>query len=129
MYVQMLPRLTINKNAMEQAAGSGFLNATDLADYLVGKGMPFREAHRCVGQAVGVALQQNKELHELRLKELQSFSALVQEDIYDSLSLKQLIDRRTSFGGTASTRVTTAIKKAEQQLGKLIKRLGISKTK
>ena len=128
MVIQMLPSLTINKHAMEKAAASGFLNATDLADYLVGKGMPFREAHRCVGQAVSVALQQNKELHELSLEELQSFSALIQEDIFDSLSLKQLIDRRTSFGGTASKRVTAAIKKAEQQLGKKSKRLGISKT-
>ena len=125
MYIQMLPSLTINKHAMEKAATSGFLNATDLADYLVGKGMPFREAHRCVGQAVGVALQQNKELHELRLEELQSFSALIQEDIFDSLSLKQLIDRRSSFGGTALKRVTAAIKKAEQQLDKISKRLGI----
>jgi argininosuccinate lyase len=128
MYIQMLPSLTINKHTMEKAAASGFLNATDLADYLVGKGMPFREAHRCVGQAVGVALQQNKELHELSLEELQSFSALIQEDIFDSLSLKQLIDRRSSFGGTASKRVTAAIKKAEQQLGKKSKRLAISST-
>jgi argininosuccinate lyase len=129
MYIQMLPSLTINKHAMEKAAASGFLNATDLADYLVGKGMPFREAHGCVGQAVKVALKQNKELHELNLEELQSFSALIQEDIFEALSLKQLVDRRTSFGGTASKRVTAAIKKAEQQLGKKSKRLGISKTK
>jgi argininosuccinate lyase len=101
----------------------------DLADYLVGKGMPFREAHGCVGQAVRLALQQNKELHEFSLEELQSFSALIQEDIFESLSLKQLVDRRTSFGGTASKRVTAAIKKAEQQLGKISKCLGISKTK
>jgi len=128
MYIQMLPSLTINRQAMEKAATSGFLNATDLADYLVSKGMPFREAHRCVGQAVSVALQQNKELHELSLEQLQSFSSLIQEDIFDSLSLKQLIDRRTSFGGTASKRVTAAIKKAEQQLDKKSKRLGISTT-
>jgi argininosuccinate lyase len=125
MYVQMLPRLTIDKHAMEKAAASGFLNATDLADYLVGKGLPFREAHRCVGQAVSAALQQKKELHELGLEELQSFSALIQEDIFDSLSLKQLIDRRTSFGGTAKKRVKAAIKKAEQQLAKKSKRFGI----
>lgn len=127
-YIQMLPSIIINKHAMEQAAASGFLNATDLADYLVGKGMPFREAHHCVGQAVSVALQQNKELHELSLKELQSFSALFQEDIFDSLSLNQLINRRTSFGGTASKRVAAAIKHAERQLGKISKRFGISTT-
>ena len=128
-YIQMLPSLTIKKQAMEKAAASGFLNATDLADYLVGKGMSFREAHHCVGQAVGVALQQKKELHELSLEELQSFSALIQEDIFESLSLKQLIDRRTSFGGTASEQVTAAIKRAKQQLGKKSKRLGITTTK
>lgn len=128
MYVRMLPHLTINKDAMEKAATSGFLNATDLADYLAGKGMPFREAHHCVGRAVRAALQQKKELHELSLKQLQSFSALIQADVFDSLSLKQLIDRRTSFGGTASKRVKAAIKKAEQQLGKISKRFGISTT-
>ena len=127
-YVQMLPSLTIDRDAMEKAAASGFLNATDLADYLVGKGMPFREAHRCVGQAVSAALQQKKELHELSLEELQAFSALIQEDIFDSLSLKQIIDRRTAFGGTACKCVTAAIKKAEKQLGKLVKRLGIHRT-
>ena len=129
MYIQMLPGLTINRPVMEKAATSGFLNATDLADYLVSKGMPFRQAHRCVGQAVSVALQKDKELHELSLEELQSFSALIQEDIFDSLSLRRVIDRRTSFGGTASKRVTAAIKKAERQLSKKSKRLGNSATK
>ena len=93
------------------------MNATDMADYLVGKGMSFRKAHDAVGQAVSFALK-NKELHELALEELRSFSELIQEDIFDLLSTSQLIERRTSFGGTATKRVKAAIKEAEKQLMK-----------
>jgi len=115
-YIQMLPKIMLNKSAMEQAASIGFLGATDVADYLVGKGIPFREAHHCVGQAVRFAIDNHKELHELSLEELRSFSVLIQEDIFNVLTPKQMIDRRTSFGGTASKRVKAAIRKAEKHL-------------
>ena len=115
-YTAMLPRLTIQKDAMQAAATRGFLNATDMADYLVVQGMPFRKAHECVGKTVGYALEKGKELHELTLADLQTFSPLVKEDIFDFLSIEQVINRRRSFGGTATDNVAAAIETAEQEL-------------
>ncbi len=115
-YTAMLPRLTIKRETMQAAASRGYLNATDMADYLVVQGMPFRKAHECVGKTVGYALEKGKELHELTLAELQTFSSLVKEDIFDFLSIEQVINRRRSFGGTASENVAAAIKTAEAEL-------------
>ncbi|UCF93239.1 MAG: argininosuccinate lyase [Desulfobacterales bacterium] len=117
-YIQMLPKIKFNASSMEEAASSGFLNATDMADYLVRQGLPFREAHSVVGQAVSYALNRNKELHELTLEELTSFAALIQEDIFDFLTTRKTINRRTSYGGTAAETVKTAIAAAEEQLSR-----------
>jgi argininosuccinate lyase len=114
--IQMLPALKIDEEAMAAAAGRGFLNATDMADYLVTKGMPFRESHGCVGRAVAHAISRAKELHELTLEELKGFSALVEEDIFDFLATREVIDRRKSFGGTATEAVSAAIAEAEKAL-------------
>jgi len=114
--IQMLPRITVNREAMRRAASIGFLNATDMADYLVGKGMPFRKAHACVGKAVAHALSQDKELHELTLDELKSFSTLIHEDIFDHLTLEHMVDRRQSAGGTGTANVMAAIAEAEKTL-------------
>jgi len=114
--IHMLPKLTVNRLAMQQATTSGFLNATDLADYLVTKGMPFRQAHSCVGNAVSYALKKQKELQELTLKELKSFSSLIKKDVFDVLTTEQMINRRTSFGGTATENVKAAIEAAEKSL-------------
>ncbi|MFZ0243163.1 MAG: argininosuccinate lyase, partial [Desulfobacterales bacterium] len=78
-YAMMLPQITVNRQAMRDATRTGFLNATDFADYLVGKGMAFRNAHHCVGQAVGYALAHHKELEQLTLDELKTFSNLIQK--------------------------------------------------
>jgi argininosuccinate lyase len=115
-YIRMIPRVEINAEAMERAASKGFLNATDMADYLVKKGMAFRKAHDCVGQAVAFALSQGKELHELPLTELQQFSQLIKADLFDHLTLTAMVDRRTSGGGTASDNVMAAIENAEAVL-------------
>ena len=115
-YTQMLPQIKINKARMQNAASTGYQNATDLADYLVTKGMPFREAHHCVGQAVRYALNKKKEIHELSLKQLQRFAPQIEEDIFDYLATQQMIDRRTSIGGTATEAVNAAIKAAQQKL-------------
>ncbi len=115
----MIPRLKINKEAMHKAATKGFLNATDLADYLVTAGMPFRQAHTCTGKAVSYALDKDKELHELTLKELKSFSTLIEKDIFNILSIEQVISRRKSFGGTAKENVMAAIQEAEKSLNVL----------
>jgi argininosuccinate lyase len=114
--VQMLPRLTVNREVMRTAASVGFLNATDMADYLVGRGMPFRKAHACVGKAVAAALDQKKELHQLTLDELRRFSALIEADIFDHLTLAHMVDRRQSEGGTATQNVVQAIVQARQAL-------------
>jgi argininosuccinate lyase len=115
-YTAMLPRLQIREHVMRAAATRGFLNATDMADYLVVQGMPFRQAHECVGKTVNHALEKGKELHELTLAELQTFSSLVKEDIFDFLSIEQVINRRRSFGGTAKDNVIAAIEGAEKEL-------------
>ena len=115
-YTLMLPKLTIKQEAMRAATSHGFLNATDFADYLVGKGMPFRNAHHTVGQAVGFALENNKEIHDLTLEELKTFSNLIQEDVFDILSTAAMIDRRTSAGGTATANVLAAINDARKAL-------------
>ena len=116
MYIKMLPKLKINKQAMGRAASTGFLNATDMADYLVTKGMAFRQAHECVGKAVAYASNKKKELHELSLKELKSFSSHIKKEIFDILTTEQMINRRNSFGGTALKNVKAAINKAEKDL-------------
>ena len=115
-YTLMLPKLTVKREVMRAAASRGFLNATDFADYLVGKGMPFRNAHQIVGQAVGHALENNKELHELSLDELKSFSSLIQEDVFGILTTEAMIDRRKSAGGTATENVRLAIIDARKGL-------------
>jgi argininosuccinate lyase len=115
-YTAMLPRLRINRDTLYQATTTGFLNATDLADYLVTKGMTFRESHSCVGKAVGYASSRKKELHELTLEEMKSFSSLIAEDIFGILTPEEMINRRTSFGGTAQENVKAAIQTARQRL-------------
>jgi argininosuccinate lyase len=115
-YIKMLPKLKINREVMQQATSRGFLNATDMADYLVAGGMPFRQAHGCVGEAVAYASNKKKELHELTLKELKSFSSHFKKDIFNILGTEQMINRRKSIGGTALECVWAAINKAEKEL-------------
>ena len=116
--IQMIPRITVNREVMRKAASIGFLNATDMADYLVNQGMPFRKAHACVGGAVAYALDKGKELDQLTLDELKSFSPLIKADIFDHLTLEFMIDRRQSLGGTATENVTRAIAEARKALAK-----------
>jgi len=115
-YTRMLPKLKINGEVMQRATLRGFLNATDLADYLVNKGMPFREAHHCVGRAVNYALENGKELHDLTLQELKAYSKLIEKDIFALLSTQAMVDRRLSTGGTATENVRSAIETAKKEL-------------
>ena len=119
-YTAMLPKIKINKEILYQATTTGFLNATDMADYLVTKGMTFRESHSCVGKAVGYASNCKKELHELTIEEMKSFSTLIAEDIFGVLTPEQMINRRTSFGGTAQANVKAAIQAARQRLSESV---------
>ena len=115
-FTQMLPGVVIRPERMQAAASQGFLNATDLADYLVRQGLAFREAHHVVGQAVRHAIAQGCELHELPLTEMQSFSALIKDDIYDHLAARAVVDRRTGPGATGKSAVQAAIAAAEKRL-------------
>ncbi len=112
----MLPKIKFSKANMHRAASGGYLNATDLADYLATRGVAFREAHRLAGEAVGFALSRKKELHELSLEQLQSFCPLIKDDIFSFLTTKEMIDRRTSYGGTAAKMVAKAMTAAEKWL-------------
>jgi argininosuccinate lyase len=115
-YVKMLPKIEVNGPRMRQAAGSGYLNATDMADYLVGKGVAFRKAHAIVGKAVAAALSKGKELDQLSLKDLQAFSGDIEADIFEHLTLEHMISRRLSAGGTAKANVAAAIEAAKKRL-------------
>jgi argininosuccinate lyase len=115
-FCRMLPRIKVHGTTMRSAAESGFLNATDMADYLVGKGIAFRKAHDIVGKAVAYALDQHKELHDLTLKELSAFSNAIEMDIFDHLTVEAMVSRRLSDGGTARKNVRAAIDAAKANL-------------
>ncbi len=115
---RMLPRIRVRADRMRAACERGFLNATDFADYLVGRGVAFRKAHACVGQAVAYGGSKGKELHELSLEELRSFAPAVGPEIFERLTVEQMIDRRRSFGGTAGDQVRAAIAEARERLDK-----------
>jgi len=116
-FSEMLPGIGVRPQRLEQAASTGYTNATDLADYLVRQGLPFREAHRCVGQAVRLGLDRGNELHELSLPDLQTCSPLIKADVFDHLNAREAVNRRTAPGATGRGAVLAAIAVAEQRLG------------
>lgn len=111
-YADMLRGITVNKTNMRQAALEGFATATDLADYLVKKGLPFRDAHEAVALAVKHAVQKECDLSDLPLVDLQQFNALIQEDVYAVLTLEGSLASRNHIGGTAPAQVKKAIERA-----------------
>jgi argininosuccinate lyase len=102
---------------MERMASSGFTLATDVAEYLVIKGMGFRQAHRAVGKMVRYCLEEGKELEEMTLQEFKGFASVISEDIHDILELTKSVDSRNTFGGTSVQQVRKAIARAEEELG------------
>ena len=115
----MLMTLSFNEEKMLQAAENGFLNATELADYLVVKGMPFREAHGVVGGIVQLASENGKGIEDLSLEELKGFSDLIEEDVVEALSLHNAVERRTSLGGTSSESVKKQIDAAMKAISSM----------
>lgn len=101
----MLPQIVFRRDRLREAALGGFTLATDVADYLVEKGMPFRQAHEVVGTVVRWCLKENKGLEQLSLDEWRCFSPLFKQDLLPRLSLEAAVDRRCSYGGTARTTV------------------------
>ena len=116
-YTRMFENIKVHKERMVDACSRGFLNATDLADYMVSKGMAFRNAHAKAGQAVAFALSQGKELNELTIEEFKDLSDLIEKDVYTFITIEQMISRRTSYGGTSFDNVNKAVKKAAGELG------------
>lgn len=113
-YTKMLPKLRFNSARMRESAQTGYLDATDLADYLVAKGISFRRAHEISGKAVAFGIETGKELHELSLDELKGFSEVIEEDVYSAISLETMINRRATAGGTAIRLVQKAIDAAKK---------------
>jgi len=111
-YAEMIPHIVVRRERCRAAAAQGFSTATDLADYLVKKGLPFRDAHHVVGNAVGLAAQKGCDLSELSLTELQHFSALVGEDVFAHITPEASVAARTTYGGTAPSAVRAAIARA-----------------
>ncbi|XCN74841.1 MAG: argininosuccinate lyase [Candidatus Electrothrix aestuarii] len=114
---ELLANSSFDTERMKAATYGGFMTATDIADYLVRKYMPFRQAHGVVGRIVALCQERDIELIELRLDELQEFSDLIEEDIFDVLSVEGSVNSRVSIGGTSQLRVAEALERAEQQLG------------
>lgn len=115
-YADMVPAIRARKDNMREAALKGFATATDLADYLVNKGAPFRDAHEVVGKSVAYAIKQDKDLSELKLEELQKFSSSIEDDVFDVLTLEGSVNARNHIGGTAPAQVKAAVKRARERI-------------
>ncbi|WP_339669107.1 argininosuccinate lyase [Dasania marina] len=112
-YADMIPAIKARKDYMAEAALRGFSTATDLADYLVRKGMPFRDAHEVVGKSVAYGIAQNKDLSEMSLQELQQFSDTIEQDVFEVLTLIGSVSARDHIGGTAPNQVKAAAERAK----------------
>ena len=112
----VLRNISVNKERALAAAAHGYMNATELADYLVRKGMPFRDAHEVVGKVVMHAIDSGKELDQLSLAELRAFSTLIAEDVHAALSLEQTLASKSQTGGTSPASVSAALANARESL-------------
>ena len=115
-FTDMLKTLTVRKENMRKGAAGGFTNATDYADYLVKKGVPFREAHGISGKTVFYCIAKDKALEDLTLEEFKSFSPLIENDVYNAISLETCVNGRTVYGGPAKEAVEKAISNAKEFL-------------
>lgn len=114
---EMLGNLRFNAERMADATKTGFITATDLADYLVLHNVPFREAHGIVGRAVAGCIEKGCELTDLSLEDMRTFSPVINKDIFEVLSVEGSVNSRKSTGGTAGVRVEEALLAAEKQMG------------
>jgi argininosuccinate lyase len=112
-FAPMIEKMSLNKEKMRYSAALGFSTATDLADYLVRKGMPFRNAHHVVGKTVAYAIEKSVDISELSINELKKFSDLIEEDIYDFITLEKSVNSRKAYGGTAAVSVKKQLEIAE----------------
>ncbi len=115
-FADMMPHVEPRREVMREAALRGFSTATDLADYLVRKGVPFRDSHEIVGSAVGYGVKTGKDLGEMSLEELQQFGDMISDDVFEVLTLEGSVSARDHLGGTAPKQVRAAAKRAMHKL-------------
>ena len=115
-FSKMIETMTVNKDKMENGAKGGYTNATDAADYLVKKGMPFREAHRVIGEIVSYAIENKLSLEEIKVEKLKEFSDIIENDYYNAVSLETCVNERNTYGGPSPKAVKTAIENAKDFL-------------
>ncbi|MFH1123952.1 MAG: argininosuccinate lyase, partial [Pseudomonadota bacterium] len=113
---RLLRQVRFNRERMREAVDEGYLVATDLADYLVGKGVTFRQAHENVGKMVLFAMDQNKELGDLTLKEMTGFCSQIEKDVYEWLDPAMSVKRRNLAGGTSPERVERSLRRAREEI-------------
>ncbi len=114
----MIEKMKVNKDVMRKATDMGYANATDLADYLAKKGIPFREAHHIVGQMVNYAIKKGLRLDDFTIEEYRTFSEKIEEDIRDAIKLETCVAARKSYGGTAPVAVQKQLLEAEVVLNR-----------
>jgi len=117
-FIPMIQTMRINKENMRNAASKGFINATDCADYLVKKGMPFRDAYKITGQLVALCIHKGITLESLPLNEYKQFTEIFDNDIYEAINMETCVNQRNSEGGPAPSAVMIQIDKTRQALKK-----------
>lgn len=117
--IPMLETMQVLDENMKNAAMKGFINATDMADYLTRKGMPFRDAYKITGQLVAKALEKKQGLNELSLDELKEYSDLFEDDVYDAIDLLTCLNARLTKGGPSPAEVSRQIKVMEEFIDSL----------
>ncbi|MEP1894762.1 MAG: argininosuccinate lyase [Alloalcanivorax venustensis] len=115
-FADMIPAIEPNREVMREAARRGFATATDLADYLVRKGIAFRDSHEIVGKAVALGIEKKKDLSDMSLAELRQFSDQIDEDVFEVLTLEGSVSARDHIGGTAPDQVRAAVKRGRDAL-------------
>lgn len=115
-FADMVPAIKPKAEMMREAALRGFSTATDLADYLVGKGLPFRDCHEIVGLAVRYGVENGKDLAQMSLNELQQFSTEITDDVFEVLTLEGSVNARNHIGGTAPAQVRAAVQRGRELL-------------
>lgn len=118
-YIPMLDEMTVNSDKMINAVKTGYINATDLADYLVVKGLPFRDAYKVAGKAVAMCIATDEVLETLPLESYKTLCDLIEEDVYQALDIRNCVERRISAGGTSLQSVIKQFEFVEDKLGQL----------
>lgn len=118
-FERMLATMTVNKNKMFSATKAGFVNATDLADYLAKKGVPFRDSHKIVGEMVHFCTLNHLALNDLSLEQMKTFHTLIENDIFESINIHTCVNERSTYGGPSHSQVSNALNEIQKQIKKI----------